>query len=541
MKIIITYLCNYIDRNDYFISALPVGVVSMAAYLENLGFDVTLANFSKIGLRRAVKEIEKIKPAVIGVSLFTHNRADTIKFIREIKKVLPEVVIVAGGPHATSLAPLMIIKVPEIDYIIKGEGEKAFAGLLKDIENKKTPHEKILEGRRIEDLDSLPSPGKYGGKSIGVDANEQFKIIISSRGCPYKCSFCCSPTFWGRQVSFRSPENIADEIEYLYKTYGIIFFSIRDDNFTLRRDRVIEFCRILRKRKIYIMWNCQSRVDTVDEEMLKEMKLSGLEQIQYGVESGSRKILESYNKGITIEQIKNAAMLARRAGLYLSIYLMSGMTDEKITDTRKTVSLIRNILPGDGIVSPVAFYPGTVLYEEHKSKGQIDDSIWFKKNDSGMYLRYDADVREWVRMLLTELGKIRERSWYREKDFKQHHHLIGQGAWVTDILEGDYYKDEERPVRAEQCYRRVIAAFPDNPWGYLRMGKLKFGHGDFESALENYQMVVRLIPDYYGGFLKSAECELAMNNREGAKRNIEEAYSHNRFDFRILNLKKLLK
>jgi len=304
---------------------------------------------------------------------------------------------------------------------------------------------------------------------------------------------------------------------------------------------VIEFCKILRRRKIYIMWNCQSRVDTVDEEMLIEMKLSGLEQIQYGVESGSKRILDMYNKGITIEQIKNAASLARRVGLYLSIYLMSGMTDEKIIDTKKTISLIRNILPGDGIVSPVAFYPGTMLYEEHKCSGHIDDSIWFTNTDSGIYLRSDGEVREWIGMLLTELGKIRERSWYREKDFKLHHQVMGQGSWVTDILEGDYYKDEEHPVRAEQCYRRVITAFSDNPWGYLRMGKLKFGHGDFESALENYQMVVRLIPGYYGGFLKSAECELALNNTGGAKRNIEEAYKHNRFDFRILNLKKLLK
>ncbi len=158
------------------------------------------------------------------------------------------------------------------------------------------------------------------------------------------------------------------EIEILYKKHGIIYFSIRDDNFTLRKKHVMDFSERLQKSGVYMMWNCQARVDTADEEMLTAMKRSGLEMIQFGVESGSERILKLYDKTISLASIKKATASARRVGLYLSIYLMTGMTGETHGDVRKTISLIRQILPGDGIVSPVALYPGTRLYEDLRQR-----------------------------------------------------------------------------------------------------------------------------------------------------------------------------
>jgi len=541
MKLTLAYLCDSADRDDYFISMLPVGLVSIAAYCQARGFEVTLANLSKMGYRKAAAYIAGERPRLLGVSLYTHNRAETIRFVREARKASPKTVIVAGGPHASSLAGEILARVPEIDYVIRGEGEAAFERLAGMVERGKRPRSRLIDSEIAGNLDGLPAPGLFSGPIVGVDPNEQFKVVISSRGCPHECSFCCSPDFWGRRVRFRSAGSLADEIEFAYRTRGIIFFSIRDDNFTLNKKRVMEFCTIMRERELYVMWNCQSRVDTVDEEMLVAMKRAGLEQIQFGVESGSERILKRYDKGITIGAVRDAARAARRAGLYLFIYLMAGMEGENRTDIRKTIALIRSILPGDGIVSPVALYPGTRLYESVRARGGIDDSVWFRRGDAGLYLRNDPEVGRWIRELVTELGAVRERSWYTARDFALHRRVAGRECWVTRILEGDYYLDEERYEEARRCYAAVTGAFPRNQWGFLRTGKLLFRTGDFEGAAENFSAVTRLVPNYYGGWLKLAESELAAGMRAKAVEHARQAFKRNRFDFRIRNLMRLLK
>ena len=198
------------------------------------------------------------------------------------------------------------------------------------------------------------------------------------------------------------------------------------------------------------------------------------------------------------------------------------------------------ILPGDGIVSPVALYPGTALYEREKAEGRIDDSVWFRRPDSGIFMRNDEQAARFVHDLLNELSMIRERSWYRRADFARHRKATGGDCWVTDILEGDYYLDEEDYPSAELCYLRVIKKTPDNPWGYLRMGKLKFRTSDFPGAVEHYTAVTQAAPAYYGGWLKLAESRIAVGDRASARKCLARAHSLNRFDRRIANLMALV-
>ncbi|MCX5895538.1 MAG: cobalamin-dependent protein [Proteobacteria bacterium] len=493
MKVLLAYLCHYRDRHDYYLSMLPVGVVSIAACLEKKGFDVTLANFSKMGYRTALQHITRTKPDVIGLSLFTHNRIDSFKLVQELKKVLPKTAIVLGGPHATFLADEIIRRYKEVDYIIKGEGEKSFVALMKKIERGETSDRKVLSSQIIEDLNDLPAPGEFSGNLIGVDTNEQFAFIITSRGCPHACIFCSSPQFWKRTVQYRSAESVFREIKQLHERYGIIYFSIRDDNFTLNKRRVLQFTDLVQKSGLCIMWNCQARVDTIDEEMLIEMKRAGLEHIQYGVESGSERILKLYDKHTTIDKIEQAAAITRKVGVYLSIYLMTGMEGEKQQDTDETKSLIRRTLPHDGIVSPVALYPGTQLYERVKKKRTITDDVWFKKSASGIYLRNDEKVDAWMAELLIELERIKKKSWYREKDFAKHRKVAGEDCWVTDILEGDYFCYNKRYREAEKCYQRVIDRYPQNPWGYLKMAELQRTSGDLKGAEQQNLKVKKIM------------------------------------------------
>ncbi|MCX7678882.1 MAG: cobalamin-dependent protein [Spirochaetes bacterium] len=541
MKILLAYLCHYQDRHDYYMSLLPVGLVSIAAYLQYKGHDVTLANFSKVGYRKAVKEICERKPDVLGISMFTHNRVDSIKLIQSVKKEIPKCTIVAGGPHVTFLTDEFLKRVPEIDYIVRGEGEKAFLRILEKLKFGRSPVSKVVEAEMIDHLETIPPPSSFEGEMIGVDPNEQFKHIITSRGCPFSCTFCCSPVFWGNRVRFTDPQRVVDELVTLYKKHGIIYFSIRDDNFTLRKSHAMRVSELLRKSGVFMMWNCQARVDTVDEEMLAAMKRAGLEMIQYGVETGSEKILRLYDKNITIADIKRAAKAARKVGTYLSLYLMAGMKGETHADVKKTISLIREILPGDGIVSPVALYPGTILYEKVRLDGGISNAVWFERKDSGIFLRDDEEVRKWIKEILTVLSTIREKSWYREDDFQKHRKVMGKECWVTDVLEGDFWLDEENYENAARLYQKVIRTYSHNPWGYLRMGKLSFRIGNFMEAERYFREVTKLVPAYYGGWLKLAESQVAYGNRHEARKSIAHAMNLNKYDIRIQHLAELLK
>jgi radical SAM superfamily enzyme YgiQ (UPF0313 family) len=526
MKILLTYLCEYEQRHDYFTSLLPYGLISLASYLEKEGYDVTLANLSACGYRKGTDYIAGEKPDLLGVSIFTFNRTESFRLIKEVRKKLPGTKIVAGGPHVSALAEKTLMRVKAIDWIVKGEGEYAFHSLLKKLEEKKGP-ERIIEGERIKELDNIPAATLFSGNIKGVDIHEQYKYIITSRGCPHRCTYCSSPRFWGRETRFRSARNIFSEIEYLYKKYGIIYFSIRDDNFTLNKKRVIELCGMLRENGVHIMWNCQSRVDTIDLEMLLEMKRAGLEHIQYGVESGSERILGRYDKSISIAEIEKASDMTRRAGVYLSVYLMCGMRGETEADTGKTVDLIKRIKPSDGIVSPVACYPGTDLYAEEKESGKISDDLWFENNEPGILVRNDSFVTRSMEKILGALEKAGEKGRYVKKDFLSHRKVAGGDCWITDLMEGDYLLSIENYGGAEAAYKRVVDNYPDNIWGHYRLGRLMIWRGIPEKAMEYYSAAADILPQFYGSWLKMAEISCMLDNFQEARRYGQKALALN--------------
>jgi len=509
MKVFLLYLSHYEDREDYYISLLPHGLTSLASFLEKESYDVTLANFSFQGYKEAFNYIKKNNFDVVGISLFSFNRVDSLKLVSLINEFLPQTKVILGGPHATFLSD-EILKRYDVDCIIQGEGESAMVLALDSLKrNEKI--EKINFGQRVQDLDIIPFPSKFSGKMVGINQNEQYKYIITTRGCPSSCSYCSSPAFWKRNVTFRSAKNIVEEIKYVYENFGIIYFSIRDDNFTLKKNRVLEFCKLLIEENLNIMWNCQARVDTITEEMLAFMKKAGLEHIQYGVESGSEKILKEYSKSLNLEKIYKAAEFTRKVGVYLSIYLMVGMEGETEDDIQKTVIALNKILPSDAIVSPVAYFPGTDMYKDKIKSGDIKDEIWFDNLDSGIYLRKDKSVKKWLNRIMDEFSSLRKKSWYSPKDFKNHKEYIGD-CWVTDLLEIDWYLHNSQFLKAEKLINLAINKYSNNLWFYLRAGKLGFYLENYDLAYKGFKKVTEIVPKYYGSWLKLAILELEVGN-----------------------------
>ncbi len=537
MKIFSVYLCDYKDRDDYYLSLMPYGITSIAAYLEQEGHDVTLANLSSYGYLKAVELTLANKPDAVAVSIFSFNRTESFKYIRELRKRNNKIVIIAGGQHPTFLAERITALYPEIDFLVKGEGEYSIKRL---IDGSFLHNEKIISSDRITDLDSIRFPSLFSGQLIGVNPNEQFKYIITSRGCPSSCTYCSSPNFWKKKVTYRSPENIVKELKHIYQKFGIIYFSIRDDNFTLNKKRVLEFCRLLDESGIYMMWNCQARVDTIDEEMLVAMKKCGLEHIQFGVESGSERILKVYDKHITLNKIKEASDITRKVGVYLSFYLMTGMTGETPEDMEDTKKLVSQTKPHDVIVSPVAFYPGTKIYTDSLKKGGIRDSIWFDSEENGLYMNDEKNNKKNINNLLTYSNKISAKSEYNKNDFQIHRETTGDDCWMNLIIEGDHYFEKSDFKKAALNYLKLIDKLPSNIWGHLRMAELLSAQSD-PAALKYFTYASEIAPAYYGSWMRLAQIQFSTGKLKQAELSISKAIKLNPLEPEVTKLESIIK
>ena len=296
-------------------------------------------------------------------STFTANYHLTVDIVRRIKEKSPsKCVFIAGGHHASAL-PEEVATV--FDYVIVGEGELAETELIGSLLRGERPEQRIIIGKCIENLDdagwidySLADIERYtrrvnGHKSIS---------ILTSRGCPYRCEFCNSTLMKAyRGVRFRSAEDVAGEILYLNKTYGVTSFRIQDDIFSINRTRLKKMADLLEAH--HFSFRCFARVDNIDEDILTDFRRMGIFHLSFGVESGSQRILDLMNKGTKVDDIRRSILLAKQFGMKCRVYLIAGYPGEDIESLNETISLIREVKPDDVSVYPLLPYPGTPLFK----------------------------------------------------------------------------------------------------------------------------------------------------------------------------------
>jgi radical SAM superfamily enzyme YgiQ (UPF0313 family) len=507
MRVLLTYKAHAAGANDPYTSLLPIGLGYINALLRSEGFNSRIANLSKAGWKETERQLVAERPDILGVSQFTHNRIESQKLATLAKKLNPECFVVFGGPHATHRAVEILSRNSAVDAVIIGEGEETFLELAGNLTSKVSSLDKIrgIAYRRgnetvltsprapLMKLDTLPVPAAFYDDAIGVDLQHQLEFIITSRGCPAACRFCSSPNFWGKTLRFRSPRSIVDEVRFIRDRYGLLYFSIRDDTFTADRERVLAFCRLLLQEKVYILWNCQSRVNAVDEEMLLWMKRAGCECVQFGVESGSRDLLRELGKNITIEQVKAAASATRRAGINLSVYLITGVPGETEDDLHATLCLIEEIKPGDGQVSPLAYYPGTALFEKGVASGAVSAELFESERAVAFYVRDDPFVARSTKSLLATLRKVAGKSRFSKRQFYTQKKMFGY-CHATNVLAGEFYENAGLLRAAEAEYREIVEREPENPWGWLMLGELYGKMGLFDKAQPIFNQLLRLVP-----------------------------------------------
>jgi radical SAM superfamily enzyme YgiQ (UPF0313 family) len=373
----------------------PLGIAYIASILRENGFDVEILDPVFGGWKIVEKRLKKGDYDILGVSTLTMNFEDGLEMAKIAKEANPGCLTVFGGNHPAIL-PYDVVKKKEVDIVCSGEGECTMLELIQTLEKNENLKgiRGILykEGDRvitnqprplIQNLDELPFPARdllpmheYLSAQVGRvgwELPSPSTSMITSRGCPFNCTFCSSHLTFGKKIRFRSAENVVDEIEVLVNKYKLKGISFVDDTFALNLKRIKGICTEIREREINVEWMCMGRVDTVSKEMLKEMKRAGCVSIGYGIESGSQHVLDEYiKKGITLEQAERAIRITKESGITSVAYFMIGIPGETLNDIEKTIEFAKKINPDAVNFSITIPMPGTELFETANKIGEIE-------------------------------------------------------------------------------------------------------------------------------------------------------------------------
>jgi len=340
-------------------------------------------------LQQLPEIISNFKPEIVGLTCSSFNRGNVRKVSQWLKSNYPDIKIILGGVHV-SFFPEQAILNYKADYVVIGEGEITLRELCWAIDAEKSPNDvdgiAYSEGGRIvttktrtviRDLDKLFIPDfSYAGD---IMRESGLGFVITSRGCPAHCYFCSTGSFWGQKVRTNSPRRVVDEIEIMMQEYGVRKIMFHDDTFNVSINRVLDICDEILRRKLDIQWECVCRVHPVSEEMIDRMVESGCRHICWGIESGSKQMLERINKKITQEQIKKAYELCRKyiGTISVGAFTMVGNPGESNETIKETVDFL-NTIPLTDSPAPSVLYilPGTDIYKDMQKKNPNIDKFW---------------------------------------------------------------------------------------------------------------------------------------------------------------------
>jgi radical SAM superfamily enzyme YgiQ (UPF0313 family) len=396
----------------------PIGLAYLAAYARqqakqdnhSLDFKIVDSLAEKIEFKDLPGIITSYQPDVIGINFYTENRFEALKTAEIIKKSNRDILIVGGGPHATLATDDTLRNFGAFDLLVRGEGELKFYNILKAclgygtistvggvsyrdadklIHNPDLPH--------IKDLDSIPYPAhdllkmdRYFGSLDWTETTEKMAMLVTSRGCPYKCNFCSSAKVWGNRYRTRTPENIVGEIKQIknfYQISAIIFF---DDTLTINKKRTLTLCEEITKNQLDIRWLTHSRVDAMNEEMMVKMKEAGCVGIMFGVESGSQRIIdEVIKKKITVAQAKEVSHLSKKLNMTNNFSYIISHPQETEEDVEKTMDMVKLHLQDNQttVLNIMRLYPGTYLEDYAVNQKLVPADFSWSKN-----INYDSGI-----------------------------------------------------------------------------------------------------------------------------------------------------
>jgi radical SAM superfamily enzyme YgiQ (UPF0313 family) len=375
----------------------PYGLFTLAAQALAAGHQVKVVNLSAFAWSDVERFVASIPIDVFGMSCWTANRRGVALVADCVRRHHRGAHIIIGGPHATPLAHEMLAHHAAIDSVALGEAETTFLELLQRLETGQSlaglAGAVVRNGSVVEQgpprppiapLDSLACPHEHFATHV----------VMTSRGCPFNCTFCGAETTWGRGFRGHSVPYVLDMIEQALDQLPVRMLQIKDDTFTANRRRVFEICRGIRDRDLRMLWSCDTRVDVLSEELLRQMRLAGCERLSLGVESGSPTVLRRINKKITVDQILESTEMAKRVGIQVRYYMMLGNRGETAETFRESVAFVERARPHQALFSCLSIYPGTQDYHDAIAAGRIRVQDYFRGRLLELKMPFDATAQD---------------------------------------------------------------------------------------------------------------------------------------------------
>lgn len=424
---------------------IPLGLCYLGAVLEKEGFEVEILDLlvSRFSIKKIVDRLKEFKPEIAGAGPITINYPTALRALEVCKE--HGAITVIGGCHVSFYDMEALGEAPYLDIVVSGEGEYTLLDIVKgkdlrnidgityreDGEIVKNPPRKL-----IENLDELPFPAKHLVPLSKYRAYKTGCAMMTSRGCPYSCTFCVGGKMVGRKPRFRDIKLCIDELEEIVYHYGFDIVNVVDDLLTINHKRVFALCDEIIERGIKVQWTAFSRVDTVTKELLSKMKEAGCIFILYGVESGNQRILDLAKKRTTLEKIRKGVSLSNEVGIVtLSSFILGlpGETEETVRESLEFGKSLGNQY-GFHILTP---YPGTEIREKAEELG-----LKILHND---WLRYDAnqaitetnDVSaEYINKVAKEFYDLLEATMrIREEELKEQGRLSRKDRELIELRE----------------------------------------------------------------------------------------------------------
>jgi radical SAM superfamily enzyme YgiQ (UPF0313 family) len=386
------------------IVTIPIGLLYLASFIKKNDPDIRVEirdpDIFNGSFDEFIHTFSEGNPDIIGISVFSHVMEPAKKMVSKLKSAVPGAILISGGSHINGIREKILRQMPEVDYAIYGEGETGLLEFCRQISSKGA----------ILDPDNIPglvfrnnstityTPNSYSenldnfdpidfnlididryfsfGSPMGLfRRGEHVAQIITTRGCPFSCTFCASPVNMGKKVRNRSTDKIIDEIESLV-SLGADEIHVMDDNFTFDRDHVINLCRKIVSKGFDLRFCMPNgvRLDKLDEEMLIWMKRAGWYHLGFGIEVGSDEALRKVRKGITIRKIKEKIDMVKKTGFTTTGFFIIGLPHDNIGSIRKTASapdMLGLDMASFGNFTPL---PGTRLYDELTERGEIAEN-----------------------------------------------------------------------------------------------------------------------------------------------------------------------
>ncbi|MGB3976850.1 MAG: radical SAM protein [bacterium] len=336
----------------------------------------------------AEQVLRDFQPDLVGLSVLTPETGSALKLTALSKSLFPETPVIWGGVHP-SFEISATLALPGVDYVIAGEGEKTLAETVNALRNeidpssipgvfaRNRPFTDACGRKLIANLDELPSPDHSAVLFPERFTPVAMGSLMHSRGCPWRCGFCSSRRFWNEEVRFRSAEAVVDEIQKINRDYGIRVFTFWDDAFTIDRRLTEALCEAILKSSIKIAWRTATRLDLLDDALLRLMRKAGCFQIELGIESGSPRISELIRKDIDLDSAPAVIDRANRHGIACGVFLMAGFPDETREDLKLTLDFAKRIKPAEIVLNVFDPMPGSEQYERTVELGLLPDPVDF--------------------------------------------------------------------------------------------------------------------------------------------------------------------